>query len=154
MRTCDHCEADLSNEDHRWELVEEWQICIQRENDCPEVEISIAYGIGEYCSEEHAMDVIDSYLSERNAEPTWADVDPVETCACCGEDFSTAERHLTLTMMELCGPEEAQNIYDAFYVARFCRTCEPPEGRDLFSENDSTPVEIIKPKWVGKEHPA
>jgi hypothetical protein len=126
MRTCYHCKAVMNDEEHRWEISEEWQRCIQTAKS-PEVDISISYVLGEYSSEDDAMEFIESYLSRHKAKPTWADVSPVETCACCGKSFSTAGRHLTLTMIELSGPDEAPNIHDAYYVARFCRSCVPPD---------------------------
>ena len=149
MSNCEICEADLED-DHRWELVEEWQICDQH-SAIPEVDISNAVGLGEYCSEDHAMEAIESYLSKYNAKPTWADVSSVESCACCGKNFATAGRHLTLTMIEISGPDEAPKIHDLKYVARFCRSCVPPDGNVFIPEITSNVVAIVRPKWVGDE---
>ena len=150
MRNCDQCKAGMSDVEHRWEVSEEWQKCIPTAGG-PEVDISFAYVLGEYCAEDHALDAIASYLDERKAKMTWADVSPVEICACCGKNFATAGRHLTLTLMELSGPDETPNIHDSKYVARFCRTCVPPEGNDSKPDTSANVVTIARPAWVGND---
>jgi hypothetical protein len=149
MSNCRNCNVSLE-EKHRWEVYEEWQICVQT-NAIPEVDISMAYSIGEYCSKSHAMGAIESYLTERKAKPTWADVSPVETCSCCGKSFSTAERHLTLTLMELSGTDEEPSIHGMWYVARFCRSCVLPDETATKVPDADLPVTIARPKWIGKE---
>ena len=148
MKHCECCKESLDGK-HFWEVSEEWQVCHQRVNGLPEVDITTAIVLGDYCSMKHAMDACVSYLSGRNAKPTWADVSSAETCACCGNTFDTSARHLTLTLMEMSGSDDA-NIHDLKYVARFCRSCMLPEVVTSKLADSTAPVITVQPKWVGK----
>jgi hypothetical protein len=91
----------------------------------PEVNIAIAYQINSYENNKCALDALNAYLLQINAKATWADVRPIEECAICGEDFNTTESHQTLALSVETGTDEAPELIEIEYPARFCRDCVP-----------------------------
>lgn len=127
---CQECDA-LSQEDEkcldkRWVLSVETQACMWTSPDAfPIVDISDAQVLAYHCSEAHAMESVQNYLRDAGARVSWADVRPVETCACCGEDFDASKWHKTLSLTVEAGRFDDPDVLDASYPARFCNRCVP-----------------------------
>jgi len=122
MDKCDKCDSVL-DEDRRWTIAIETQKCIWGSpTSLPEVDIQFADGLGIYCSEQHANEKIAEYLLLAGAKATWADVRPIELCACCGTDFDTTDWHKVLTLIEENADFKPRSVK---YAARFCQACVP-----------------------------
>lgn len=128
MTDCKKCEYLMENwgDGTRWSLVNETQVCIwESPNDMPEVDIQDAVDIASYCGEEHALNGLKDYLLQINAVAQWSDVRPIETCACCEEDFDTTQPHKVLVLSrDVIDGDDIQQ-FDVKYAARFCNQCTP-----------------------------
>jgi hypothetical protein len=126
MNYCEKCKEAALGTGVRWVLLDEIQKCIWESPTCiPEVDIESATFLHYYCCEQHAMKGVDEYLSQVGAKAQWSDVRPIETCACCDEDFDTTTWHRVLTLSIEKGLDTDPVIIDATYVARFCTKCVP-----------------------------
>ena len=109
----------------RWVLQTETQTCIFDTGVTPEVSITDCFELDTYDTEVAALDAVHSYLATCGAVVMWADIGPVETCACCQSDLETTTSHATLTLSQERGPEDTSNVIDVWYPARFCNACNP-----------------------------
>ena len=128
---CDICAAPLGT-GVRWSVSIETQKCIWESPDSmPVVDFQEAYCFGLFCSENHAMETVNDYLMQVGADALWSNVRPIETCACCKNDFETIVWHKVLALQIERGPLHALEPLEVEYVARFCQKCVP---LDLQSE--------------------
>ena len=111
----------LNDTPHRWVLQSETQTFIFDTFATPEVSVSDCFVLDMYETEAAALDAVHSYLATCGAVAAWADIGPVEACACCQADLQTTTSHATLTQER--GPEDAPEVIDVWYPARFCNTC-------------------------------
>ena len=121
---CGNCEKELSANGKRWLIVHEVQTC-HWGNGLPEVEIHHAQVLSNYCTEEHALAALDTYLVQVGAVAKWSDVRPIEECARCGRDIDTKRAHSVITVSVETDSETDPEILDCKYPARFCDTCVP-----------------------------
>ena len=109
---------------NRFVLCDEIKTCVWGSpEEMPEVDISIAYQIDTYSTQESAEIAGRHLLEKVGAKPTWADVRPIEECAKCSCDFDTREPHHTLSLTEEAGDESNPEILGGWYMARLCRGC-------------------------------
>lgn len=114
---------------NRFELLNEVQACLWRSPaDVPEVEVRYAEIIESFLSYEDALLAAKKLLATVHAQPTFADVRPIEECAKCGADFDTRNSHHTLVISEESGDQTNPQIVQVWYVARFCCGCGNFEG--------------------------
>lgn len=121
---CDDCAKELSAREKRWLIVHEVQTC-HWENGLPDVEIHHAQVLATYCTEEHALAALDTYLVQVGAAAKWSDVRPIEECARCECDIDTKRAHSVITVSVERGAETDPEILECTYPARFCDACVP-----------------------------
>ena len=117
----------------RFVIFHEPSKCIWSSPDAiPEVDITVSTEIERFCSKDAAENYLLDYLAQRGANPTWADVRPIEECARCERDFETRERHLAITLIHERGGESFEDCeeLDCWYVARFCPECAAIVDKD------------------------
>lgn len=130
MKYCKNCEEAELSTGIIWALANETQMCIWASPTAlPEVDIQIATTFAYYCCEQHAKAAIEEYLLQIGATEKWSDVRPIETCACCNQDFDTTTWHEVLALSKERGPAANSEPMDYWYVARFCNKCVPLDGQ-------------------------
>jgi hypothetical protein len=80
---------------------------------------------GCFCSEEQALAAGNAYLANLKSNLTWSDILPVERCGICDARMKTDDLHQALSVTVECGPANAPEILDVYYLARFCQKCVP-----------------------------
>ena len=128
MNHCSKCDAvtlaENRGDEPVWVLAIEDQRCIwESPTSMPEVDINYAAELGCYCCEDHAVLAAGDYLLQAGAKAQWSDVRPIETCACCEEDFDATQRHKVLALSVEQGSMFDLEVLGVKYVARFCNTC-------------------------------
>jgi hypothetical protein len=127
MSECKKCRTvSESLEGELWGLRIETQRCIWKSPEAlPEVGISGAYTFMAYCCEAHALKGVQEYLFQVGANALWSDVRPIETCACCGQDFDATAYHKVLVLAHEVIDKNEFDLIDIRYPARFCIDCVP-----------------------------
>ena len=124
---CEICNKNLGL-DLRWVLTDENQNCLMEgPNGIPEIDIKEGTVIGYYCSEQHAHEACNMYLSSVKAEATWSSVRSIEDCGICKASFNTNTWHKVLALSQERGHESDPELIDIEYVTRFCPTCIPSD---------------------------
>lgn len=123
--SCSKCAAPLGT-GVRWSVCIETGKCVwESPGSMPIAYIQNAYCLGQFCNELHAMETVNDYLMQVGADALWSDVRPIETCACCKNDFDTTVSHKVLALHIERGPLHAIEMLEVEYVARFCPKCVP-----------------------------
>jgi hypothetical protein len=104
-------------------LDEKQSVSWRSPSDMPEVDIAFASELAAFATYADAFQAAEKLLTKKSATPTWADVRPIEECACCGTDFDTRQPHHVLVLTEEAGDEMDPEVLQAWYVARLCPAC-------------------------------
>jgi hypothetical protein len=95
----------------------------------PEIDIGMETVLAYFATKTEALQALHDYLAAVGARALWSDLRPIETCACCGADFNTGQRHMVVSLSEEeineHDPEMPGRPVDWAYPARFCTTCVP-----------------------------
>lgn len=122
----------MSHTTHFFISVEDQCVTWPAAGGLPEVDIGMETVLAYFDTKAEAHQALRAYLAATGARALWSDVRPIETCACCGVDIATSERHMVISISE-----EEKNDIDPFmpgrpvdwaYPARFCTSCVPING--------------------------